>query len=57
MPLFRPSLRRTLGASGAVIIFILLAGATYQGVATALERREFPRPGGLVSVGDHQLHI
>ena len=57
MPFFRPSLRRTLGATGAVIIFILLAGATYQGVATALERREFPRPGGLVSVGDHQLHI
>jgi pimeloyl-ACP methyl ester carboxylesterase len=55
--LFRLSWRRTLGASGAVIIFILLAGATYQGVATALERREFPRPGGLVSVGDHQLHI
>jgi pimeloyl-ACP methyl ester carboxylesterase len=40
-----------------MLIFILLAGATYQGVATALERREFPRPGGLVSVGDHQLHI
>lgn len=53
----RPSLRRALGASGAVIILILLAGATYQGLATALERREFPRPGGLVSVGDHQLHI
>ena len=57
MPLFRPSVRRALGAFGAVLIFILLAGATYQGVATALERREFPRPGGLVSVGDHQLHI
>jgi len=57
VPLFRPSLRRTLGVAGAVLIFILLAGATYQGVATALERREFPRPGGLVSVGDHQLHI
>jgi pimeloyl-ACP methyl ester carboxylesterase len=57
VPLFRPSVRRALGISGAVIIFILLAGATYQGVATALERREFPRPGGLVSVGDHQLHI
>ena len=40
-----------LGVAGAVIIFILLAGAPYQGVATALERREFPRPGGLVSVG------
>jgi pimeloyl-ACP methyl ester carboxylesterase len=50
-------LRRTLGVSAAVLVFILLAGATYQGVATALERREFPRPGGLVSVGDHQLHI
>ena len=57
MALGRPSVRRTLGVTGAVIIFILLAGATYQGVATALERREFPRPGGLVSVGDHQLHI
>jgi pimeloyl-ACP methyl ester carboxylesterase len=38
-------------------VFVLLVGATYQGVATALERREFARPGGLVSVGDHQLHI
>ena len=57
MPVARPSLRRALGIAGAVLIFILLAGATYQGVATALERREFPRPGGLVSVGDHQLHI
>ena len=57
MPLIRPSVRRALGAFGAVLILILLAGATYQGVATALERREFPRPGGLVSVGDHQLHI
>lgn len=50
-------MRRRLAAAGAVIVFILLAGATYQGVATALERREFPRPGGMVSVGDHQLHI
>src|SRR5690606_10139120 len=30
---------------------------TYQGIATALERRAFPRPGGLVSIGDHQLHL
>lgn len=57
MPLFRPTVRRWIGAVCAVLMFILLAGATYQGVATALERREFPRPGGLVSVGDHQLHI
>ena len=57
MPLFRPTVRRWIGAVCALLVFILLAGATYQGVATALERREFPRPGGLVSVGDHQLHI
>jgi len=50
-------LRRALLAGGAILVFIVLAGATYQGVATALERREFPRPGGLVNVGGHQLHI
>ena len=57
MPFLRPSTRRALGVAVAALVFILLAGATYQGVATALERREFPRPGGLVSIGDHQLHI
>jgi len=55
--LITPSVRRRIGAAGAMVVFVLLGGATYQGVATALERREFPRPGGLVSVGDHQLHI
>ena len=50
-------MRRALVAVCAIVIFILLAGATYQGVATTFERREFSRPGGLVSVGDHQLHI
>ena len=39
------------------MVFVLLVGATYQGVATALERRQFPRPGGLVAVADHQLHV
>ena len=57
MPLARPPLRRAIGAVTAILVFILLLGATYQGVATALERREFARPGGMVSVGDHQLHI
>jgi pimeloyl-ACP methyl ester carboxylesterase len=57
VPLARPSVRRAVGAVTAIVVFILLLGATYQGVATALERREFARPGGLVSVGDHQLHI
>jgi pimeloyl-ACP methyl ester carboxylesterase len=48
---------RALVAAGAVAIFPLLVGATYQGVATALERRQFPHPGQLVDVGGHQLHI
>jgi pimeloyl-ACP methyl ester carboxylesterase len=39
------------------MVFGLLAGATYQGVATAIERREFPHPGRLVDIGGHQLHI
>jgi pimeloyl-ACP methyl ester carboxylesterase len=37
--------------------FIILAGVTYQSVATALERRKFPYPGRLIEVGDHQLHL
>jgi pimeloyl-ACP methyl ester carboxylesterase len=53
----RSQVRRLLRLGGAIIVFLMLAGATYQGVATALERREFPRPGGLVSIGDHQLHL
>src|SRR5262249_27981156 len=51
------SLRRALVTGGAVIAFLLLAGATYQGVATALERRRFPHPGPLIDVGGHQLHL
>jgi pimeloyl-ACP methyl ester carboxylesterase len=50
-------LRRALYAGAAILVFVVLVGATYQGVATALERRQYPRPGGLVAVADHQLHI
>jgi pimeloyl-ACP methyl ester carboxylesterase len=50
-------LRRTIGAVAAVAAFLALAGATYQGVATALERHRYQRPGGLVDAGGHQLHI
>jgi hypothetical protein len=49
--------QRRLLQAAAVVMFLVLAGATYQGVATALERREFPHPGRLVDVGGHQLHI
>ena len=50
-------LRRALLTAAAVLLFLVLAGATYQGVATALERRRFPHPGQLVDLGGHQLHI
>ena len=49
--------QRRLLQAGVVLMFLVLAGATYQGVATALERREFPHPGRLVDVGGHQLHL
>lgn len=52
-----PQARRILLTAIAVITFLLLLGATYQGVATALERRQFPHPGNLVDIGDRQLHI
>ena len=51
------SLRIALATAAAVLIFLILAGATYQGVATALERRQFRHPGRLVDVDGHQLHI
>jgi pimeloyl-ACP methyl ester carboxylesterase len=48
---------RVLGATAAALFFLILAGATYQGVATAIERHRFTRPGGMVDVGGHQLHV
>jgi pimeloyl-ACP methyl ester carboxylesterase len=50
-------LRRRLTAAAAVAGFVILAGATYQGAATALERRQFQHPGRHVPVGSRQLHI
>ncbi len=51
------SLRRAVKLAGVVLVLPALVGATYQGVANALERRAFPRPGRMVDAGGHQLHI
>jgi pimeloyl-ACP methyl ester carboxylesterase len=51
------TVRRVATLTGVAALFLMLAGATYQGVATALERRGLPHPGQLVPAGDHQLHI
>lgn len=50
-------IRRTFFVVVAAVMFAVLAGATYQGVATALERRTNPHPGRLLDVGGHQLHL
>jgi len=52
-----PRVRRTIRLVAALLALFVLAGATYQGVATALERHRYERPGGLVDAGGHQLHI
>jgi pimeloyl-ACP methyl ester carboxylesterase len=52
-----PAVRRALVAAGVTLLVLLLIGVTYQGVATALERRRFPHPGRLIDVGGHQLHL
>ena len=49
--------RHVVFVVAGLVTFIVLAGVTYQSVATALERRTFPHPGRLIEVGDHQLHL
>src|SRR6185503_6030005 len=48
---------RPLRAALAIVVLLALAGATYQGVLTSLERRRYPHPGRLIDVGGHQLQI
>jgi len=57
MGLILARVRRVLLTAAAILVFLVLAGATYQGASTALERRRFPHPGRLVDVGGHQLHL
>lgn len=52
-----PRVRLTVTSALIVLGVLILIGATYQGVATAIERRRYPHPGKLVDVGGHQLHI
>jgi pimeloyl-ACP methyl ester carboxylesterase len=42
---------------GLVAVLVALVGATVQGVLTSLERRGLARPGRMVDVGSHQLHV
>lgn len=55
--MFSQRTRHIVFAVAGLATFVVLAGVTYQSVATALERRQFPYPGRLIEVGDHQLHL
>ena len=50
-------LKRVLWAILAIIIILPVAGALYQFIATALDKRDYPPPGQLVDVGGYKLHI
>jgi pimeloyl-ACP methyl ester carboxylesterase len=49
--------RRTIKLIVAILGVTVAVGATYQGVATSLERRDTPAPGTLIDIGSHQLHL
>ena len=49
--------RKVAVAQALATVVVSLIGATLQGVSTALERRRFERPGRMVEVGEHQLHV
>ena len=48
---------RPLRAALALVVLLALAGVTYQGVTTSLERRRYPHLGRFEDVGGHQLQI
>lgn len=49
--------RRFLAWSLGVIFILLVAGVTYQQLATAADLEKYPPYGELVQVGEHKLHI
>src|SRR4051812_32952867 len=49
--------KRALAGLAAPVDVLLLAGATYQFVATKIDERKYPPPGSLVDVGGYRLHL
>ena len=44
-------------ATFALFTVLLLAGVAYQSVAGRLDLSEYPRPGRLIDIGGHRLHL
>ena len=55
--LFSRRTRRITVAVATVLLFLVLAGVTFQSVSNAVERRRVRHPGRLVDIGGHQLHL
>jgi pimeloyl-ACP methyl ester carboxylesterase len=55
--LFSRRTRRISVAVATVLLLVVLAGATFQSVSNAVERRRFPHPGRLIDIGEHQVHL
>jgi pimeloyl-ACP methyl ester carboxylesterase len=55
--LFSRRSRRISVAVATVLLFLVLAGVTFQSVSNAVERRRIRHPGRLVDIGGHQLHL
>src|SRR3954465_4061666 len=49
--------KRVLTGLAATVVVLLLAGATYQFIATKIDERKYPPPGRLVDVGGYRLHL
>lgn len=54
--MWRWTKRILIGLSGLLIVG-LVAGTTYQWLATRRDLRSTPAPGQLVDVGGHRLHV
>jgi pimeloyl-ACP methyl ester carboxylesterase len=50
-------LGRSLLGLLVLIVILALAGAVYQAIATAMDRRNYPAPGQMADVGGYKLHI
>jgi len=50
-------LKRGFVGLGILIVSLGAIGATYQAIATEIDRRNFPPPGQLVDVGGYRLHL
>lgn len=49
--------KRVLAGVAGLVALLLLAGATYQFIATKIDERKYPPPGKLVDVGGYRLHL